>query len=180
MSLIEVWKDVKNYEGLYQVSNLGRIRTLRVYRIAENRHEKTIRVLRLNTRRQGYKTITLSKGDSRKTFLVHRLVAQSFIENKNNKPEVNHKDADKSNNRVSNLEWVTAKENSLHATRLKIKSTENAVSTIKRRVYLYDNGDLIKEYASGMQCARELNLNYKSLNSALNRGYRYKGLDVRY
>lgn len=176
----ETWKDIEGYEGLYQVSNLGRLRTLQRYNFSKKKHEKTCKVLKLNEHRQGYKTTTLSKNGKRKTYLVHRLVAAAFIENEKSKPEVNHIDADKRNNCVSNLEWVTAKENSMHASKLNIKNTKKAVEKIKRRVFFYEGEKIVKIFDSGAQCARELNLNYKSLNSSLNRGYRYKGLDLRY
>lgn len=176
----ENWKDIKGYEGLYQVSNLGRLRTLQRYNISKKKHEKNCKILKLSEHRQGYKTTTLSKDGKRKTYLVHRLVAETFIRNEKSKPEVNHMDADKTNNCVSNLEWVTAKENSMHATSLGIKDTKKAVEKIKRKVFFYEGGKLVKIFDSGAQCAKELNLNYKTLNSYLNRGCKYKGLDLRY
>ena len=91
----EIWKDIANYEGRYQVSNLGRVKT----------QSGIIRRTKRNNR--GYVQISLSKNGHDSYFLLHRLVAQSFISNPNNFPQVNHKDEDKSNNMAENLEWCT-------------------------------------------------------------------------
>lgn len=107
----EIWKDIKDYEGYYQISNLGRVKTLERITIIPNakRLEKE-RILKLNER-NNYKTIQLIKNNKRKSYQVHRLVAQAFIENPLNKPFINHKDYNTRNNRVENLEWCTQKEN---------------------------------------------------------------------
>lgn len=106
----EIWKDVKGYEGLYQVSNLGRVKSL-----IRNK------VLSPLNRQHGYQAVQLhgKGGNARgfKSFSIHRLVAEAFIPNPENKPEVNHINEDKSDNRVENLEWMTHQENSAHATR---------------------------------------------------------------
>ena len=101
---MEIWKDVKGYEGLYQVSNLGRIKSLGNL---QNRKEK---LLKINIR-NGYCTTYLYKNNKKKSFLCHRLVAEAFISNPDNLPQVNHKDENKLNNCVENLEWCTAKYN---------------------------------------------------------------------
>lgn len=98
---MEVWKDIKGYESLYQVSNTGKIKSLRFGR------ERILKPIK----RQGYLRVDLIS----KWFSVHRLVALHFIPNPENKPEVNHKDGDKKNNCVDNLEWNTAQENMRHA-----------------------------------------------------------------
>lgn len=94
----EIWKDIEGYEGVYHVSNLGRVK-----RVATNR------VLQPYRNKVGYLLVYLCKNGKRKTHRIHRLVAQSFIPNQENKPEVNHLDENKSNNMVSNLEWSTRK-----------------------------------------------------------------------
>lgn len=102
----EKWKDIEGYEGLYQVSNTGLIRNV-----------LTKTILKQNPDQKGYLLIQLSKEGRRKTHKMHRLIAQSFIRNPMNKPQVNHIDEDVTNNRVENLEWVTNSENQLHGNR---------------------------------------------------------------
>jgi len=111
MSLTEIWKDIKEYEGFYQISNLGRVKSCT--RIINNHLLRGyIRSPRL---KNGYLRISLQKSMKRKEFGVHILVAKEFLENKENKPIVNHKDGNKLNNNLDNLEWVTYIENSNHA-----------------------------------------------------------------
>jgi hypothetical protein len=110
---MENWKDVKGYEGLYQVSNLGRIKSLSHINYLGRLRQKCILGNRLSDR--GYHTAVLYNNGKPKSFRVHRLVANAFIDNSNNKPHVNHIDGVKSNNLVTNLEWVTISENQKHA-----------------------------------------------------------------
>lgn len=99
----EIWKDIKGYEGRYQVSNLGNIMSL-----------KKNKILKVFPDGDGYLLASLYDG-KKKTFRVHRIVATHFIENILNKEQINHKDCNKQNNSVSNLEWVTRRENTEHA-----------------------------------------------------------------
>lgn len=98
----EEWKDIKGYEGLYQVSNLGRIYSCRYDRIRKPSGNK-------------YLHVVLCTNNNPKSMLIHRLVAEAFISNPGNKPQINHIDGDTTNNMVDNLEWVTAQENINHA-----------------------------------------------------------------
>lgn len=97
----QIWKDIPGYEGKYQVSNTGRVRSLNYGRTGK------IKVLKQGTKDNGYKVVVIYKNGKRKKYLVHRLVAQAFIPNPNNYPIINHKDENKTNNAVWNLEWCT-------------------------------------------------------------------------
>ena len=108
-----IWKDIKGYEGLYQVSNCGEVRKLRFINNITNK-EKIFMITpqKINS---GYYKIVLYKNAVYKNKTIHRLVAETFIPNPNNYPCVNHKDGNKNNNNVENLEWCTYSENAKHA-----------------------------------------------------------------
>ena len=116
----EVWKDIKGYEGLYQVSNLGRARSLDRYvrNGTSNKNIKRGKILKPCATRDGYLQLNLIKNKKKKVSTVHRLVAKAFIVNFENKPCVNHIDGNKQNNNVENLEWVTYSENTIHAIKI--------------------------------------------------------------
>ena len=106
----EIWKDVKGYEGLYEVSDLGQVRNAR-----------TMLLLSVHERSKGRKyssmSVGLFKNGKQRQVSMHRIIAFAFIENEDNKPFINHKDGNPRNNQLGNLEWCTAKENSQHASR---------------------------------------------------------------
>lgn len=110
---MEIWKPIVEYEGLYEISNYGRVKSLkRVVYLKNNRTRiQNERYLLLHKNSNGYLQARLCKNSVYKIFSVHRLVAQAFIPNKFNLPEVNHKDENKENNYFENLEWVTRKYN---------------------------------------------------------------------
>lgn len=101
-----IWKDIKDFEGLYQVSNTGKVWSISRGQIRKTRLDK-----------DGYERLDLWDGNKTHTRFVHRLVAEAFLENAENKPEVNHIDECKTNNNLENLEWATRKENINHGTR---------------------------------------------------------------
>ena len=103
---MEIFKDIEGYEGLYQISNFGNVRSFR------NRKE---RILKPGLDHKGYNYVSLCVNSKRKNFKVHRLVGKSFIPNPNNNPQINHKNGIKIDNHTLNLEWVTQSENMLHA-----------------------------------------------------------------
>ena len=104
---MEKWRDIPGYEGFYQVSDLGNIRSIRFNKIRNMKSWDS----------HGYRAVELCMNNNRYTVGIHRLVALTFIPNPENKSEVNHKDRNKSNNNVENLEWVTQSENVAHAYR---------------------------------------------------------------
>ena len=115
----EIWKWIDGYENMYQVSNLGRVRSVDrdVYcEVSPNKLQHIYgKVLKQGTNHKGYPIVYLSKDGKQKTITVHRLVALTFIENPLNLPQVNHIDGDKTNNNVSNLEWCDNSYNQIHA-----------------------------------------------------------------
>lgn len=110
----EIWKNIKNYNGYYQVSNLGNVKSLRRKR-SDSRHFINERLLKPIKHTGGYLCVSLVKDKIIKPYYIHRLVALTFISNSSNKPEVNHKDGIKNHNEATNLEWFTSKENKEHA-----------------------------------------------------------------
>lgn len=110
---MEIWKSIKGFEGRYEISSLGRVRSLSRLKVGKSNcsfitEEK---ILSLSFNKDGYKKCSLHKDGRRFTYQIHRLVAEAFIPNINNLPQVNHKDWDRTNNRVENLEWCTYKYN---------------------------------------------------------------------
>lgn len=103
----ETWKPVVGYEGLYECSSHGRVRSVGGNK---GQHRKP-HILHQQKNHKGYMMVKLSKNDVKKDFSVHRIIASAFLENPENKPQVHHKDGVRNNNIVSNLEWVTASEN---------------------------------------------------------------------
>lgn len=162
----EIWKDIKGYEGLYQVSNLGNIKSLDrfvVYSGGELKLHKS-KNIKQNPNQQGYLTMTLSKNNCKKSFRVNRLVAETFIPNPLNLPQVNHKDENKLNNNVENLEWCTAKYNCNYGNRgIKISSKIDykkiaEINKLKqsKKVFQYDlNNNLLKVWKSVSDCTKE-------------------------
>lgn len=140
----EVWKEIKGYEGLYSVSNTGRVKSLRRNKIMALK--KTV---------DGYLRVGLRK-KGQKWYSVHRLVAIAFIENPNGCPQINHKDECKTNNNVDNLEWCTAKYNSNYGTHIErmIKNTDYSKIDYRAR---HEHTDYAKRY---------LNTDYKKIGEA--------------
>ena len=106
---MEEWRDIEGYEGLYQISNLGRVKSF-------PRPTTPGGILKINKRKDGYCSVMLCKNGKTKRFSVHRLVAQAFIPNPNNLPIINHKDENPSKNIVDNLEWCDYEYNNNYGT----------------------------------------------------------------
>lgn len=144
----EIWKDIKGYEGKYQVSNYGRVKSLNY------RHTGKEKLLKPTLQPDGYLHVSLCK--PLKRFSIHRLVANAFIPNPENLPCVNHKDENKHNNNVCNLEWCTHKYNNEYGTRLKrVIETQLKNHKLSKKVYQYTlDGELVKEWESTRECER--------------------------
>ena len=149
---MEIWKDIENFEGLYQISNLGRVKSAnRVVHVEDPKNHRKydkhfpecIKTTNLDTK--GYVMVTLKKNGKTSRYRIHRLVANAFIPNPNNLPQVNHIDENKENNCVDNLEWCTNEYNIKYGTRIsRISNKRKGISThnsIKVKVFstVYDS-----------------------------------------
>ena len=145
----EIWKDILGYEGKYQVSNQGRIKSLNYNNTSQER------VMRLISTKDGYLQVGLHKDGKRKNHLVHRLVAQTFIENPSGKPCIDHINTIKTDNRVDNLRWATCKENNNNPL-TKEYFTENPKGA--KKVFCEN-----AIYISATQCAKHYNVNRQTM-----------------
>lgn len=163
----EVWKDIKGYEGLYQVSNLGNVRSLNYNR------QKIIKQLRPCKNIRGYWAVSLLKNNKRKTKMVHRLVAESFIENTKNNILVNHKDGNKNNNCAANLEWCTPQYNINEAFRMGLnKAKKGQEHHLSRKVKQYDlDGNFIKKWNCFRDIEREQGFKHSNISACCNGKY---------
>lgn len=182
----EIWKDIEGYEGYYQISNLGQVKSLS--RESKNRCGKITlkeKLLKSYLNNQKYVNVNLYKYGKRKSFKVHRLVAIHFIPNFENKLEVNHIDGDKSNNCTNNLEWCTAKENTQHAHKNGLVKYSYGKDHFKaKQVYVFNlEGVLINNYESTNEAIKD---GYtpasisRACNNIFKNGNKYKGLVWKY
>lgn len=154
----EIWKAIPGFEGLYEASTLGRIKTLqKSWNVGRGgvitRREKVLTPI---FDKDGYCKVSLYKNNRKKQKSVHRLVAQAFIPNLDNKPHVNHKDGDKTNNRADNLEWVTPAENVHHS-----------IDTGLRKMKMLIDTNTGVTYSSVKEASDVLGININTLKSKL-------------
>ena len=177
--LNEEWKDIKDFEGLYQISNYGRVRRIGVYRISTRYYKKgryyQTKIMTSSIGKHGYCCVQLfDYNGSFKTVRVHRLVAQAFIPNLENKPQVNHIDGNKQNNRIDNLEWCTNGENGKHAwdNNLRTKNFGKNNHISKKILQYTPDKKLIKEWDCIKDISRTLGYNYGYIISCCKRKYK--------
>ena len=151
---MEEWRDIKGYEGKYMVSNLGRVKSLNYNKTGKEG------ILKGVDNGDGYLVVELSKDGKGKTCRINRLIAQAFIPNPDNLPEVNHKNEDKTDNRVENLEWCT-KQYNIEYSKAKAVIGINKVS------------GLILEFPSAMEAERQTGINNSNIIACC-KGKRYK------
>ena len=161
--MVEKWKDIQGFEGLYQVSNLGNIRSLKYYRT------NIVRNIKGNLS-NNYLMVSLCKNKIKKNLLIHRIVGITFIKNPDNKCDINHKNGIKTDNRLENLEWNTRSENVKHAYKNNLaKSTEYS-----RKIAKEFNSKKVIDIVSGkvfnsiMEASDFLNIKYSCLCLKLN------------
>lgn len=169
MENIEIWKDIPEYEGLYQVSNLGRVKSFK-----RNGNSKD-RILKPSKNRCGYLQVILYKNRKTKTFTVHRLVALAFISNTLNLPCINHKDENKENNHVNNLEWCTHEYNNNYGTHNEIisKKQRNNPRTSKLILQYTLDGEFVAEYPSSKEVERVLKFSHTNINKCCQNKKKY-------
>lgn len=172
---MEIWIDIKGYEGKYEVSSFGRVRSFNYRNTGE------IKVLSVCENKCGYLYVGLFKDGKQKKFKIHRLVAESFIPNPNNLPQVNHKSEVKTDNRVENLEWCDAKYNSNYGThneRITQKLTNGKRS--KSVLQLTKNGELVREWPSTREASRKGYNNGGIYSCLIGKKKYYKGFIWKY
>ena len=155
--MIEVWKDIEGYDGFYEISNLGRCKTHKAP--GSGKYTSEGRLLKPVKCTNGYLEYQLNKNGIRKCHMAHRLVAQAFIPNPLNKKEVNHLDECITNNVVSNLEWVTSKENANYGTRNQRAVEKNSIKVVQLSL----EGEFIKIWDSFMDVERALGIDASSV-----------------
>lgn len=173
----EIWKDVPEYEGTYQISNLGNIRSLNY-----NNNKKTKNISQ-RIHKNGYLTVTICKNKIKKNKSVHRLVALAFLPNPNNYKCVNHIDGNKLNNYVENLEWCTHKQNTAHAIQHGLSNPHFMLgktgikNKLSKKIFQCDlQGNIIKKWDCISDAARFYGIRSGNISNCLTgRNKTYKG-----
>jgi len=162
--IMEIWKDIQGYEGLYQVSNLGNIKSLK--RLDSIGRRVRERILKFKTNRHGYHNVQLYNNGESKALKVHRIVALAFIEKKQERLEVNHIDGVKTNNNVSNLEWCNRSENVKHSYSSSLRFSKKKGNHALARVVL--NTETGIYYDCIKDAALSIGVEYDTLRARLN------------
>ena len=166
----EIWKDIPEWEGLYMASNAGHIKSVSHWVQTKGRAMRLTKSVILKPKKTpfGYLTVRLQdKSNSRdKFYMVHRLIADTFIPNTDNLPFINHKDEDKTNNIVGNLEWCTAKYNVNYGTCLERRAETQKTThpNMKKVRQMSSDGVILREYLSVSEAARAVNVDKSRLS----------------
>lgn len=173
----EVWKPILGYEDYYEVSNLGRVRRS----VCNNPHYNSSGLLKPSIR-NGYYHVVLCVNNIHKSFNIHRLVASSFIPNPNNLPYVNHKDENKLNNNVENLEWCSAKYNTIYGSSIeRRKRTRKKNHSGYKSVIITDlSGNLIKRFETITECSKYLGTHRSNIAKIIKNNKIYKQKIINY
>lgn len=171
----EIWKPVKDYEGLYEVSNYGNVKSLnRVETVGKLIRIRKERILKPCVNSKGYLQVGLCKNGKITNKLIHRLVAEAFIPNTDNLQQVNHKGENKQNNCVWQLEWCTNKYNSNYGTRNERIRKRNTNGKLSKPVSQYTlDGNYIKEFSSTMEVQRQLGYAQANISLCCNGKYKH-------
>lgn len=175
----EEWRNIPEYEGLYAISNLGRVKSLAriVKRKDGTRQKYETRILRHHISNKGYHQVELRKNSRSKYPLIHRLVAEVFIENPDNKPQVNHIDGNKGNNRIDNLEWVTSSENAIHAFKNHLRTPNGPTSLSEDQIrYIREHYKFRDAEYSTVAMAKKLGVGKETVARVV-RGNTYKNVN---
>jgi hypothetical protein len=152
---MEEWRDIPDYEGLYQVSNWGRVKSLMYWSNSQKKYYSRERILSPRNNGKGYYYVCLYKNGKSKNFRINRLVAQSFIPNPDNLPEVNHIDEDKKNNKANNLHWCTSLFNVKYSQARKILQYDKQGTFIKEWESIADARRILKIYNIESCCQKK-------------------------
>lgn len=170
MVMKEIWKPIKDYEGLYEISNFGNVKILARNYTRYNYLTKRYNIIKVKekitqgTTNGGYRRICLTKNKVEKNKHIHKLVAEAFIPNPNNYSYVNHIDGNKQNNYIDNLEWCTLYQNNTHAYKTGLRKSTDITPILQ-----YDlEGNFIREYKSINEASKETNLDIRHISRNIN------------
>ena len=163
---MENWKAIAGYEGLYEISDMGRVKSINY------NHTGTEKILKPQKNTHGYLFVDLCKDGKVKHTLVHRIVAEAFIPNPNNLETVNHKDEVKTNNTVTNLEWMSKRDNINYGTHNK-----RMAEALSKQVKMFDKktGELLETFPSTMEAERVTGIDQSSISKCCNGKYKSAG-----